>query len=439
MSFLRLSVLFLLLASFVSAEEPAPLNRHPVGHELEGLPVAVDRESAYSSDPQALPNRLHRLLFIDAVVPEEIASALPAERRQEGTADAEFFRKGWYFRKRKGEGAAADSHLFGGDVRISPVLRPDEARTRGLLAVLQECATREQVEASADLREPMTRLLLQWDLLTLWWRWERLEQVDPRLLTALCRSADALALPRSTLEGLDSGAASLGKLAGTNPTTDRSQPFIPTGWIDAAGRFAWPELNRKSTKLFHAENQFRASRVFVDLPEPQLAPILAGGKVEAAAAQQPVTSTLVLTLMAVSREGEVVATPVIDEVRIRRSAAGEEAPSSSRDGSSHWIFFRTRRAEATSSPAGPFRFVPDTAQSLFLEYGSAKHTTYFAQCALCHRLKDAGGQTPWAIRSLAAHVGPRLVATPYERLRQAEGELAEFQSRFRARRAGEAK
>lgn len=438
MYLLRLQLLaFLVLTASASAEEPAPQNRHPAGHELEGLPVAVDRESAYSSDPQALPNRLHRLLFIDEVVPEEIAASLPAERRQEGTADAEFFRKGWYFRKRKGE--AADSHLFGGDVRISPVLRPDEARTRALLAVLEECATREQVEACTDLREPMARLLLQWDLLTLWWRWERLEQIDPQLLTALCRSADALALPRSTLDALDSGAASLGKLAGENPARDRCQPFVPTGWIDAAGRFAWPELNRKSTKLFHAENQFRASRVFVDLPEPQLAPILAGGKVDAAAAQQPVTSALVLTLMAVSRDGEVVATPVIDEVRIRRSAAGEDAPSSSRDGSSHWIFFRIRRGEEAESPTGLFRFVPDTAQSLFLEYGSAKHTTYFAQCALCHRLKDAGGQTPWAIRSLAAHAAPRLVATPDERLRQAEGELAEFQARFRARRADEAK
>lgn len=431
---LLILLFFVLLAAPVPAEEALAPNRHPVGHDLEGLPISIDREAAYSSDPEALPNRLHRLLFVDEVVSEEIAAALPAERRQEGLADGEFFRKGWYFRKRKGDDA--DRHLFGGDVRISPVLRPDEARTRALLAVLGECSTREQIEACADLREPLKRLLLQWDLLTLWWRWERLEQVDPQLLTALCRSAEALALPRSTLDSLDSGAASLRTLAESNTVLDRSRLSLPSGWIDAAGRFTWAELNRKSTKLFHAENQFRASRVFVDLPRERLERVLAGEKVDAAAtSQEPVTSALVLTLMAVSREGDVVATPVIDEVRIRRSDAGhDESASSSRDGSTHWIFFRTRGgADAAPGSAGPFRFVPDTAQSLFLEYGSAKHTTYFAQCALCHRLKDAGGQTPWAIRSLAAHASPRLVATPEERLRQAEEELAEFRERFRSR------
>ena len=73
------------------------------------------------------------------------------------------------------------------------------------------------------------------------------------------------------------------------------------------------------------------------------------------------------------------------------------------------MFARTRRGSLVAPDEGAFRFVPDTAQSLFLEYGTAKHTTYAAQCALCHRATNGGGQAPSGVRMLSRFAEPKSI------------------------------
>jgi hypothetical protein len=372
-------------------------DRFPVGDAWEGLPLPGPH-TTYSRDPGSFLNELHGLLFIDEQVPAEVGAALPSERQQAGKTGDEFFQKQWYFAKRPGK--ESDRRTFGGDVRVSPVLAPDPRRTARLLELLPQLSTREQVAAIPELQNPLARLLLQWDLLSVWWRFEQQAESDAALQEALARSIAALGQPRAVLEGLPSGAVELRRQFAGGTATDHTQPFLPESLLNADGVPAWPELGRKSTKLFHAGTQLRASRVFLHVERTELERALAAGTpvvTEPIAPDHPVLTALVLTLMAIDDRGEVVATPVIDEVRVRASltgSAGSPNPeTSSHDGSSHWIYFRSRRQSLLDAESGPFRFVPDTAQSLFLEYGTAKHTPYFAQCELCHRLTNSGNQS----------------------------------------------
>ncbi len=111
--------------------------------------------------------------------------------------------------------------------------------------------------------------------------------------------------------------------------------------------------------------------------------------------------------------------------------------TSSRDGINFWTYFRQRPGIAAAAGTDPdhasFRFVPDTAQSLFLEYGIAKRTTFAAQCVLCHRTTNSGNQAPAGLRSLSRYARPHVIDKPETRLRQAEVEIALVVDKLKAR------
>ena len=434
-----LAPLLLALAPLASAQA-----LHPVGHASEGLPVDAAPRAMYARDTEHPLNRLHALLFLAQVLPTEIGASLPDEREREKLSDAEFFTGRWYFRNRKDtEITDKDLTLFGGDVRMSPVFLIDRERGAQLRELLALVDTREEVEAMEALRSPLPRVLLQWDVLSVWWRLERAcketgrPAAEPETLLALAQAVRALALPRHVLERLDPGTDAL---IPTGDGIDRSLPYVPPGLLDGP-RGAWREIARDEKELFHATNQLRAARVFVRASSPQETDKLV--ERSAAATDEATTpklapgteAALVLSLVVLDDALEPCATSIVDEVRIRRVTGPAELHpdnGSSRDGLSHWIYLLSR-AGAVLGDGPRFRFVPDTAQGLFLEYGSPKRTTYFAQCALCHRRTNSGGQDPDGIRSLGRYGKPSIEREPATRLRLAERQFTPAVETLRAR------
>lgn len=414
------------------------------GHEFEGLPSSAQPTPMYASDARHPLNELHALLFVGERTPNEIGASLPAERTKEGLGDAEFFTGKWYFRNRKGEAITeADRRLFGGDVRVSPVEDLTGARGKRLRELLATLATREQVANVAELRAPLARAMLQWDLLSVWWRIERkaLDGEPPAAeeatMVALAKSIRALALNKAEIAALESGVAAL---APAGDGSERAKPYLPAGLLSGP-QGAWLEVARDTKELFHARNSLRTARVFVRAESVEatrkLVELSAKATDEGSTPKLEVgtEAALVMNLVLVDTELAAVASPVVSEVRVRRvTGPAELRPDngSSRDGWSHWIYLLSRPGALLAS-GERFRFVPDTAQGLFLEYGSPKHTTYFAQCALCHRRTNSGGQDPDGIRALGRYGHPSVESDPNARARLAEAQFAEILAQLRVR------
>lgn len=444
-----LSLLAIVLSASIAFAQ-VPL--HPAGHASEGLPVSTEPGVVYASEPTHLLNRLHARLFLAEVRPTEVGASLPAERAREAQADDEFFTGKWYFRNRKGdEITEADTRAFGGDVRVSPVLALDGARGVELQALLAAIDTREEVEALAELRSPLARVLLQWDLLFVGWRVERRiaqgkaplqdGSVEARTLAAMARAIRALALPRETLLSLGSG---IDALPPRGSPERRAESYVPAGLLSGE-RGAWREIARDEKELFHATNSLRAARVFVRAADGEATERLVRRSAAATdEASTPVLdvgteAALVMSLVVLDDTLTPVATEVVDEVRIRRvTGPGELRPGngSSRDGWSHWVHMLSRPG-ALLGRGERFRFVPDTSQALFLEYGSPKHTTYFAQCALCHRRTNSGGQDPDGIRALGRYGHPALESDGSARRRLAERQFEPIAKALRRRLGGQ--
>ena len=68
----------------------------------------------------------------------------------------------------------------------------------------------------------------------------------------------------------------------------------------------------------------------------------------------------------------------------------------------------------------------DEDQALFRDYGSLKHTTFAAQCALCHRLHGVADTHLGGFITLGPSAKPRPAMTGLERLRLAEREVLPF-------------
>ncbi|EAQ78422.1 cytochrome-c peroxidase [Blastopirellula marina] len=409
---------------------------HPVGHFLEGLPTSGQSQAVYHHDASHPLNRLHRLLFIDQLVPEEIQSQLPAEMESAGVAQRDFYQGKWYFGKRNGEDH--DLKFFGGDVRVSPVRKFSAEERKELRKLLTDLSSPEQ--RTKQLTSPLQQLLVQWDVMSVWWQLEKLKYDDPELLTEMAIAIRSLALTRDAIEQLSSGFDQLRSQFPDSNNSTTSRPFLPADFDPTTGstESAWAEIGRKSSALFQADRSLHASRVFLNFGgQSATKRLLSTIQKDDVSFELPskLQTALVQSLVVVDEELNPVATPVIDEIRIRISVppfelSGENT-SSSRDGSSHWIYYRTR-AGSVLNPEQVFRFVPDSAQSLFLEYGSMKHATYGAQCALCHRLTNAGGQTPFGIRSLSKHANAHL-ATVDERMQLAESEMTKVVERLKSR------
>lgn len=411
---------------------------YPRGHDREGLLVAERPLPVYSDAADHFLNGLHAALFVAELVPDEVGGALPAERRAAGDA---FFVPKWYFAKRKG--LAADAAVFGGDVRFSPLRELSGARAKTVTALLAGLQTRDQVDAIAELEAPLMRLLLQWDLLSMWWRCERDKTADDATLLAMARAIEALAQDHAVLAALPAGTDELRAGVGSDVATVPSpaQPYFPSDLLASPSTFV--EIDRNDMALFHAERSLRAVRAFVRIPDGRAAGEAVVRAVATAGKDGPLPEiplgtevALALSLLAVDRDLAIVATQVVDEVRVRRITGERKLAAdngSSRDGMSHWVYLRSRRASRDPSAAHAFRFVPDTTQAMFLEYGTLKHTVYFAQCALCHRLTGGSNQTPGGITSLGRFAGARVCDDPATRLRRAEAQATAIGERLRAR------
>lgn len=415
----------------------------PIGHDFEGLPVGGQTLPVYAADATAPLNRLHALLFLSQRTPTEIGATLPAERRRLGQSDGEFFNGKWAFagRKAKEIDATADTRWFGGDVRTSPVekLSPaDAAAVRELLAPLATPAA-----AAVAVKSPLARLSLQWDLLQLWWRFEQKGGADDATLLALARAIRSLGQSRDTLQVLPSGLASLAAQA--SPTNrDRRQPRAPLGLLDGPAS-PWVEVDRESAALFRATRSLCSARVFVKCGDRAAAEALVARAAALAASGQLVEIprdtevALLLSMVGLTAELDPVATPVVSELRLRMAVAEPvlipTSDTSTRDGWNHWGWTFSRAAHFAAPSTAVMRFVPDSTQALFLEYGSPKYTTAFAQCSLCHRATNAGGQNPSGVHVLGRYAKPRVLLDPAKRLQDAEREMAPVVKKLRERLA----
>ena len=68
--------------------------------------------------------------------------------------------------------------------------------------------------------------------------------------------------------------------------------------------------------------------------------------------------------------------------------------------------------------------------------GSPKHTTYFAQCALCHRTTNAGNQKPSGMHVLGLYAKPSVLTDPTKRGRDAEQQMAPVIAKLKERLGG---
>ncbi len=432
--------ILLVLVTWASAwAQPLPL-----GHDFEGLPSTPGPIAVYAEDPQHPLNRLHALLFFALRTPTEIGASLPTERRRAGKTDAQFFTAKWVMANRteKQISAEADARWFGGDVRTSPVAKWSEseaAETRSILATLSTPEAASRIVAT-----PLARLSLQWDILQVWWRFEREKSAEVATLEAMALAIRALGQSRAALTGLPSGLEALA-VANWPVTRDRRLPYAPQGLMDGA-LSDWVEVDRVPAALFDAKRALISARVFLKNKDRATMEALVASVSDKAAQKQLVDipreteAALVLALIGLTGDLEPVATPVISELRVRKAVALDvldaAGDTSTRDGWNQWVWLFSRAGALTAQARSPLRFVPDTAQSLFLEYGSPKHTTYFAQCALCHRTTNAGNQKPSGLHVLGLYAKPSVLTDPSKRGRDAETQMAPVIAKLKERLVG---
>ncbi|MBA4031129.1 MAG: hypothetical protein C0478_09615 [Planctomyces sp.] len=395
------------------------------------------------TDSRTMGDPLFALLFTDILIPTEIGTVVPVPAGVEVAVDPQ---RPWYFGKR--EGTSADERLFAGDVRVSPLLKWREDRTEALHNVANEVRA-----ALADPQRrptPLMRLSMQWDVLSVWWRLEQTEGTPPEVLEELAKLVVDLAQPAEVLNSLPSGYdLAQAQFAGSPMGTYKSPWFSPD---DVVGEQAgWKQLARRSSKLFVAPHSMRASRVYMKALEPVetqadteafLKSWATSGLNRDWQPDRQVQTAMVLSLIGVTPELEAVATPVVDEIRFRVVHAPHDGippeETTSRDGSSIWLYYLSR-AETQNQGQPAYRFVPGLEESLFPEYGTAKQTTFAAQCTLCHRIENSGRQSPGGIRSVSSYAGGEITTDKLHRFRLAEAEMKVVTTRLKDRLAAGAK
>lgn len=410
------SLILTVAASALVAQEPASApasRRQPAGHADFGLPRPDAVWAPYHADPAHLLNRLFRAFYLVHAAPAEVATALP---REHGDA-ADFFVPGWYFGKRAGE--ATDERWFGGDGRQMP----REGFTAAEAAALREDLAAVDGEVVTALQAtPRLAVWFQHDLLRMARRLLDTRQ-NPELLPLLVGAARRVALSRAVLE---SDALSTFRLA----DVQARQPELQVARM--------VELERRSTRLFDAEYVQLWSSVYLAVPEtaasglaPWLTPKGKGEKL----ASVPIGTQAVLVqgIVALDDEGNACATDVVIEVRTQvlrnRDPLAADNATTTRDGVDFAIWSlerQTLRERGAATSLADFRTVDMESQELFRDYGTRKHTTYAAQCTLCHRRSNGPEEELAGFPVLRSHVSPRPVADPQERRRKAEAEFEKF-------------
>jgi hypothetical protein len=394
--------------------------RHPEGSADRGLPSDAEASRPYHEDREHLLNRIFRTLYFVTTVPDEVGAALP---REQG-ASPDFWVPGWVHRKRPG--AATDQRWFGGDGRQLPVEGFAPQAAEQLAAMLQQIGA---AEAKLLRNPPELAVLFQHDLLRLGQRLLDTRQ-NPGLLPQLRQAAMTVALPASMLAQLQNPLLAA-RQAGFRP----DHPALPR-WPAALGGDAdspFREILRKSTRLFDAERTLLWSRLWLHHPQgpAELARILPQpGSSKGTNPTVPIGFAAILAqgIVAMADDGSLHATQVVVDLRTQwlanRDPLSHENPTFTHDGIEFGIWQLEREAWRRGDHAKALRAVAADDQDLFRDYGTLKHTTYRAQCSLCHRNSDTPEPELGGFPVLRHHAGAAFALTGTERLRLAEQQVA---------------
>lgn len=389
-----------------------------------GLPRDPRAFAPYHEDPEHLLNRVFRATWLVDCAPAEVAAVLPREHGEESP-----FTAGWVHRKRAGTGA--DRRWFGGDGIQLPLESLAPERAVELARMLDEVG---EAHAAMLARTPELAVLFQYDLLRVA---QRLLDAgaNPELLPKLLRAANAVAL----------SSEQLAKLRGTIlrlPLDEPSRSAV-LGPAEAEGT-KLREILRRSTRLFDAERTLLWSRVWLAHPEgPDALRALLPDPSRTDAKEGPTVpvgfeAVLVQGVVAFDREGRPHATSLVTDVRtqrlVHRGPLAPDDPTFTKDGIDFTVHQLQREALRRDDPATWFRRVDPDDQELFRDYGTLKHTTYRAQCSLCHRNTETPEPNLGGFPVLRPHAGARLAETGAERLRLAEEQAAKLLERLSAAR-----
>jgi len=420
---MRMVVYVILLALTLTRPTGAAEERYPVGHPDQGLPHPDFVLTPYHEDPSHVLNRIFRASFLVTTAPAEVGLALPREHRD----PSEFFRTSWYFAVRPG--TPADEKLFGGDFR----LLSRDGFTFGEAVAFAKALSEVDGEVVQTLKKrPELAALFQHDLLRVA---ERLIETgrNPELLKPILAAVMRVALPSKQISQLNS-TYELG-LKSKSINAD-----LPLDLLRAEPPFNghYVELLRTSTSLFNASHSLAWSRVFVAWPTSRQDLILfLSAHLKEARIEVPVgtTSVLVQGIVAVDDQGRPQATPLAFDVRIKwlanRDPMSMENRTTTRDGIQIRAYEMRRMSLLQNAHDRLFRALHDDDQALFRDYGTLKHTTLAAQCAVCHRLHDVSDANLGGFITLGPSAKPRLAKTGAERLRLAEREVQQFWVKLR--------
>jgi len=147
------------------------------------------------------------------------------------------------------------------------------------------------------------------------------------------------------------------------------------------------------------------------------------------------TSVLVQGVVSVDDQGRPRATPLAFDVRVKwlvnRDPMSLENRTTTRDGIQIRAYEMRRMSLRQNAHDRLFRALHDDDQALFRDYGTLKHTTLAAQCAVCHRLHDVSDANLGGFITLGPSARPRVAKTGAERLRLAEREVQQFWVKLR--------
>lgn len=386
-------------------QETPSVRRFPLEAPFPGLPRPEARWAPYHANSEHVLNRIFQRTFLNVVTPEVVGGALPSER--DGESD---LAEGWMLAWRDGE--LRDSHLFGGDGRQLPRDGFTESEATELAADLQRVS---EADVSALLEIPALAVHFQHDLLRLA---QRLLDTgnNTALVPALFGLARRVALPREVLEGLHD------PLQSDAPASSAVEVYQKRG-------SELREVLRRSTRLFDAARTLLWSRLYLRHPESlEQTELLISSAAGGAEVVVPIgtQALLVQGIVALDVSGEPVATPLVADLRLQtlmnRSGLAAANPTSSRDGVD-FVMLQVEREGLRRADLAAYRIVHDDEHDLFRDYGTLKHTTYRAQCALCHRTTRTPEPHLGGFPVLRASAQPQVATSGTERLRLAEDQV----------------
>ncbi|MGK0262707.1 MAG: hypothetical protein ACI8UD_001353 [Planctomycetota bacterium] len=320
---------------------------------------------------------------------------------------------------------AQDQRWFGGDGRQLPVEGFDAATSAQLTALLKQV----DGELLQELRQrPRAAVWFQHDMLRLRRRLLDVKQ-NQELLDPVWQCAQRVALPRAVLQSSAVRTATFPEIA------QQLSGFQADLSLEVA---------RHSSQLFDAEYVQLWSSIYLLLPDHNRKAAeawLTSGKQRT---PLPLHSTALLMqgIVAIDDAGQPVATDLVIEARMQRlsnrDALSFDNPTTTRDGVDFAMWSLPRDAVRDCDASVPsiaftkFRAIDMESQELFRDYGSMKHTTYAAQCTLCHRRSNTPDESIAGFSALRVSSEPRR-AEPGERRQLAEVEMLRFLDKLRSK------